>query len=87
MYSKEVTITNKTGLHARPASEFVKQASKFKSNITLECKGKKVNAKSIINVLSVGIAAGSQILINAEGEDEKEAVEALTVLIESNFGE
>ncbi len=87
MYSKEVVIANKTGLHARPASEFVKEASKFKSSITIEFKEKKINAKSIINVLSMGISAGSTILISADGEDEKQAVDQLVNLVETKFKE
>jgi phosphocarrier protein len=87
MTYKEITVTNKTGLHARPASEFVKKASSFKSNITLSCKGKDINAKSIIGILSAGISMGTAIKISAEGPDEKEAVEGLIALVESNFGE
>lgn len=86
MLNKEIMIKNKTGLHARPAAEFVKEASKFKSAITIEFKGKKVNAKSIIHVLSAGIAAGSTILLSADGEDEKQAIERLAEVI-SNFEE
>mgnify|MGYP002388413554 CR=1 FL=1 len=87
MYSKEVIVTNKTGLHARPASEFVKEASKFKSAVSIEFKEKKINAKSIINVLSIGISAGSKIIISAEGEDEKQAVDELVNLVETKFKE
>ena len=86
MQSKEIVVKNKTGLHARPASEFVKEAAKFKSAITIEFKEKKVNAKSIIHVLSAGIAAGSTIILSAEGEDEKQAVECLSEVI-SKFEE
>ena len=83
MESKEITIVNKTGLHARPAAEFVKEAAKFKSAITIEFKGKKYNAKSILNVLSAGIAAGSTITLSAEGEDETPAVGKLAEVIAS----
>lgn len=87
MIKKEVTVTNKTGLHARPASEFVKKASSYSSNITLKFKGKDINAKSIIGVLSAGISMGTNIEICAEGPDEREAVGGLAALIQTNFGE
>lgn len=86
MQSKEITVVNKTGLHARPAADFVKEAAKFKSAITIEFKGKKYNAKSILNVLSAGITAGSAITISAEGEDEAPAIEKLAEVI-ANFKE
>lgn len=82
MFEKTVTIKNKTGLHARPASQFVQTASKFKSDIKLMKDEKSVDAKSIIEVLSMGIGKGSTITITAEGEDEKDAVETLVGLIE-----
>ena len=81
MLSKEIVIMNKTGLHARPASEFVKAAAAFKSAITIEFKEKRINAKSILHVLSSGIAAGSTIMLSAEGEDEEQAVETLSDVI------
>lgn len=87
MLNKVITINCKTGLHARPAGEFTKTASKFKSNIFVEFNGKKHNAKSIINLLSAGIACGSKINIITDGDDEREAVIKLTELVESNFGE
>lgn len=81
MLSKEIVINNKTGLHARPASEFVKETAKFKSAITIDFKEKKINAKSIIHVLSAGISAGSTITLSADGEDEKQAIETLSEVI------
>ncbi|MDV4149946.1 HPr family phosphocarrier protein [Clostridium sp. AL.422] len=90
MVKKTVVVKNKTGLHARPASEFVKNALKFKSNITI-CRtteeNREVNAKSIILLLSLGLCNGEEIEIVANGEDEKEAVDSLIKLIESGFGE
>ncbi|MEL7654829.1 MAG: HPr family phosphocarrier protein [Bacillota bacterium] len=86
MQSKEIMIKNKTGLHARPAAEFVKEAAKFKSAVSIEFKEKKINAKSIIHVLSAGIAAGSTILLSTEGEDEQQALEVLSDVI-SKFKE
>jgi phosphocarrier protein len=81
MLSREIAVMNKTGLHARPASEFVKEAAKFKSAITIEFKEKKINAKSILHVLSAGIAAGSTIVISADGDDEAQAIEKLAEVI------
>jgi phosphotransferase system HPr (HPr) family protein len=86
MLRKEIEITNKTGLHARPAAEFVKEAAKFASSVTIEFKGKKLNAKSILHVLSAGISAGSTIVLTTDGEDEAEALETLAELI-VNFKE
>jgi phosphocarrier protein HPr len=87
MYTENIEVKNKTGLHARPAAVFVQTASKFRSAITIEKEGKQVNAKSILTLLSLGAAQGSMIKISAEGEDEKEAVSELVQLIESKFGE
>ncbi len=91
MYSKKVTILNKTGLHARPASEFISMASKFKSRITIKKVGgdeeDEANAKSIVMVLSLALAQGTEVEITAKGEDEAEAVDALVELVNSKFGE
>lgn len=87
MISKEITMTNDTGLHARPAAMFVNMATKFKSEIMVRKGEKQVNAKSILAVLSLGIAKGSDIVISAQGSDEEEAIGSLTGLIESNFNE
>lgn len=88
MYSKETEIVNETGLHARPASEFVNQAKKFASKITIaEVGGDPANAKSIVTLLALGLAKGKKIVISAEGEDEQAAVDTLIGLIDSGFGE
>ena len=89
MYAKTVTIINPTGLHARPASEFVRRANRFGSKITVgKTSGeKRVNAKSIVMVLSIGAGKGSEIELSAQGGDEREAVESLAQLIESGFDE
>lgn len=87
MIKREITITNKSGLHARPAGEFAKAAASFRSGITIEFGNRKLNAKSIINLLSGGINSGSTICIIADGEDEQQAIERLAELVESNFGE
>ena len=87
MFSKEVTVTNQTGLYARPATIFIQKANEFRSTMMVEKAERKVNAKSLLGVLSLGITKGSTITISAEGPDETEAVNALCELIESNFGE
>jgi len=87
MYSESIEVQNKTGLHARPAAVLVQTAVKFKSTITIEKDSKQANAKSIVSLLSIGVSKGSTIKITAEGEDEKQAVAALTKLIKSKFGE
>ena len=87
MFSKEVTVTNQTGLYARPATFFIQKANEFRSTMMVEKAERKVNAKSLLGVLSLGIVKGTTITLIADGVDEKEAVDALTSLIESNFGE
>lgn len=87
MISEMITITNDTGLHARPAALFVSTATKFKSEIMLQKGEKKINAKSILAVLSLGITKGADVTISAQGPDEEEAVGSLTELIRSNFNE
>ena len=82
-----VVIENKTGIHARPASLFVQTAAGYKSNIQLEAKGKTVDAKSILMLMSLGLVQGTEVKIIADGEDEADAVKALKELIESKFGE
>ena len=87
MISKSLAIKNKSGLHARPASDFIMKASSFKSDIRIHFNGKKINAKSIIELLAGGIKAGSIIELEVDGVDETEAMNELTALIESRFGE
>ncbi|SHJ62653.1 HPr family phosphocarrier protein [Paramaledivibacter caminithermalis] len=84
---KNVKIINESGLHARPAAVFVKSASQFKSDINIELNGSIFNAKSIMNILSLGAKKGDEITIVADGPDEKEAIDCLVNLIESKFGE
>ena len=85
----EVTtmIVNKEGIHARPASVFVQTASKFKSRIWIEAKGKTVDAKSILMIMSMGLVKGTEITISADGEDEAEAVKTLKELVDAKFNE
>lgn len=91
MYTAKTTIINKTGLHARPASDFVKEAKQFTAKIKIANlstpEEAPVNAKSIISVLSLGMAQGTEVELIAEGEDEQQAVEALVSLLKSGFGE
>lgn len=83
MYSREITIVNETGLHARPASDFVGLAGTFQSRIELQRVGEedRYNAKSIIMLMSLGLAEGEKAILSAQGEDEKEAVDALAELV------
>ncbi len=89
MFKKEIQVINKTGLHARPAAEFVGLANKFKSTIQISKVGKpmKVNAKSMVFVLSLAIKQFETITIEATGDDETDAVNALVELVGSGFGE
>lgn len=87
METQSVIIKNKTGLHARPASIFVKTAGGFKSDINLQKGNAKASAKSLISILALGLSEGAEITITASGEDEKEAVMALAELINSKFDE
>lgn len=87
MVEKTVEITNPTGLHARPAALFVQTAGKFTSHIWLKSGEKKVNAKSIMGLMSLAVSSGSKIAIGAEGEDEDLAVNDLIDLVTSGFGE
>ena len=87
MISKEVTINNQVGLHARPATFFIQKANEFKSSIWIEKEDRKMNAKSLLGVLSLGIVKGTEISIGAEGPDEEAAVLALQQLIETDFKE
>ena len=87
MYVKDVTVQNQVGLHARPATFFIQKANEFKSSIWVEKDERRVNAKSLLGVLSLGIGKGTAINLIADGPDEKEAVEALIELISSNFSE
>ena len=87
MIKQEFIIQNKVGLHARPAAVFVQTANKFKSNIFVEKDGKKVSAKSILGVLSLGAEKGAIISVEIEGEDKEEAMKAIGELIANKFGD
>ena len=85
MYSKEVVVQNQVGLHARPATFFIQRANEFKAGIWIVNDERKVNAKSLLGVLSLGITRGTKITIVADGSDQEEAVDSLVDLISSNF--
>ena len=87
MYTQEIIVSNEVGLHARPATFFIQKANEFKCGIWVEKDDRRVNAKSLLGVLSLGIAKGSAITLIADGPDEKDAVNALVELVNSNFGE
>ena len=78
MVTQEVTINNEVGLHARPATFFIQKANEFKSGIWVEKEERRVNAKSLLGVLSLGIVKGTTITLIADGPDAKEAVEAIS---------
>lgn len=87
MKSREVTITNTIGLHARPATFFIQKANSFKSSLWVEKEDRKVNAKSLLGVLSLGIAQGMTITLLADGSDEDEALDGLAELVNTGFQE
>lgn len=87
MVYKDVVVKNKIGLHARPATFFIQKANEYRSTIWVEKEERRVNAKSLLGVLSLGIIGGSNIRIVADGSDENEAVNALIALLESGLEE
>ncbi len=87
MISKEMVINNQVGLHARPATFFIQKANEFKSSIWVEKEDRRVNAKSLLGVLSLGIVKGTAITLIADGADEDDAVNTLSELIASDFNE
>ena len=87
MCAKEVLVQNQVGLHARPATFFIQKANEFKSSIWVEKEERRVNAKSLLGVLSLGIVGGVTIRIISDGADEEQAVDALVELVNSGFAE
>ena len=87
MFVKEVEVKNQVGLHARPATFFIQKANEYKSSIWVEKEERRVNAKSLLGILSLGIIEGSAIRIIADGNDEQLAVDGLVKLVESGFTE
>lgn len=87
MISKNVSIQNNVGLHARPATFFIQKANSYKSSIWVEKEDRRVNAKSLLGVLSLGIVKGMTITLIADGSDESDALEGLCALIDNGFTE
>ena len=87
MYVKDVVVQNQVGLHARPATFFIQKANEFKSSVWVEKEERRVNAKSLLGVLSLGIVGGATIRIIADGADEEDAVDSLVKLVQSGFAE
>ena len=87
MLTRSIQVINSVGLHARPATYFIQEANKYRSSISVKKDSRKVNAKSLLGVLSLGVVQGMNIEIEADGSDEADAIEALTKLIESGFAE
>ena len=87
MVSKSFTIKNKMGFHMRPANVFVTEMTKFASDVEIEMDGKKINGKSIMNIMAACIKCGSEITVECSGTDEEAALAEATQLIESGFGE
>ena len=87
MISRSVVIQNSVGLHARPATFFVQKANSYKSSIWVEKDDCRVNAKSLLGVLSLGISKGTAITLIADGADEVEAIDGLVALVDGEFGE
>lgn len=89
MITKEITIRNSSGLHARPASMWVQMASRYQSSIKIKSNNSEVDGKSILGILSLGLASGSQFELIVDGEDEQEAAESLETLVNNleNQGE
>lgn len=87
MFVKEVSVQNQVGLHARPATFFIQKANEYKASIWVEKEERRVNAKSLLGVLSLGIVGGTNIRIIADGSDEQQAVDGLLKLVESGFAD
>ena len=85
MFMKDVVVQNQVGLHARPATFFIQKANEFKASIWVEKEERRVNAKSLLGLLSLGIIGGTTIRIIADGSDEEAAVEGLVKLVQSGF--
>jgi len=87
MTAREATVQNSVGLHARPATFFIQKANTYKSSIWVESENRRVNAKSLLGVLSLGIVKGMTITLIADGPDELEALDGLCSIIENGLGE
>lgn len=87
MITKKITVLNKLGIHARPAAQFVRVASRFQADVTVEKDEERVDGKSIMGLMMLAVGCGAEITVTAEGADEKEALAAIEELIAGKFGE
>ncbi len=87
MISQKLTITNKLGLHARAASRLVNRASQFESEVCIDKQGNRINAKSIMGVMMLAASKGTEILLEVDGNDEQDCMQAIVQLIDSRFDE
>lgn len=87
MITKKLTILNKLGIHARPAAQFVRVASRFASDVTVEKDDESVDGKSIMGLMMLAVGCGAEIVVSVEGEDEAAAMAALEELVAGKFGE
>ena len=85
MYTQEITVTNEVGLHAKPATYFIQKANEFQSGIWVEKDEQRVNAKSLLGILSLGIVQGTTVTLIADGSDEEAAVKTLAELVNSGL--
>ncbi|MDH5589987.1 MAG: HPr family phosphocarrier protein [Gemmatimonadota bacterium] len=85
--TREIQVVNRAGMHARPAAEFVRTASGFRSHLTVAKDGLEVNAKSIMGVLMLAAEQGSRLVVAAKGDDAAEAIDALALLVSRGFDE
>ena len=85
MITRDVTIQNNVGLHARPATFFIQKANSYKASVWVEKDDRRVNAKSLLGVLSLGIVKGMTVTLIADGSDENEALDGLSELIATGF--
>ena len=87
MISETVVIQNRVGLHSRPATSFIQKANEYKCSVWIEKNERRVNAKSLLGVLSLGVLQGTEINIIADGADERDAIQAMVSLVHSDFSE
>lgn len=87
MISETVVIQNKVGLHSRPATSFIQKANEYKCSVWIEKNERRVNAKSLLGVLSLGVLQGTEISIIADGPDERDAIDAMVSLVHSDFSD
>ncbi len=87
MITKKLTILNKLGIHARPAAQFVRVASRFQADVTVEKDDESVDGKSIMGLMMLAVGCGAEITVIADGADEEQAMAALEELVDGKFGE